>query len=397
MHFKSIKVLGIILSLIFITTACSGEKSPKTYYRDGVKMIESGEYEKAEEYLSKATKGDPEKAEYYMAYGMSLIKTGKSEKALAQFDKVIMDKNNKIVRENNKNAYRGKGIAYYEIHDYEKAIEAFDAALAVNELYDLNVDILYYKGTAQEKQGLYEEAYKTFCRIILEENVETGTIYAKKAEMEYYLDRPEEAIEDYNQAISLDSDNYELYFGNFFMLQEMGKEEEAKEVLDKALTIKAKTDEDYYHVAKIHYFQGDYETAKEELADSASKGLVAAYSFLGEIYDKEKDYENAILNYEKATELQKNSKSASVYNLLGLCYINTQDYEKALKAFQSGIKLNDSEVMQALQFNEVVAYENLLDFEKALEKANAYLKTYKKDKTMEREYEFIKSRVKEEK
>mgnify|MGYP002508794917 CR=1 FL=1 len=46
-----------------------------------------------------------EKAEYYISYGLALMKNEKYEDAIKQLEKAILDKDNQIVLENNKAAY----------------------------------------------------------------------------------------------------------------------------------------------------------------------------------------------------------------------------------------------------------------------------------------------------
>ena len=76
------KIIGIIV-LLFILTGCSGN------IKDGVTLLENGKYEKAVE----------------------------------AFEKEIQKKRNLD------EAYRGLGIAHFELEDYEAATEAFEFAI----------------------------------------------------------------------------------------------------------------------------------------------------------------------------------------------------------------------------------------------------------------------------
>ena len=60
----------------------------------------------------------------YMKDGLELLQTGNYEEAIASFQ-------NEIAEEKNLDeAYRGVGIAYFELEDYSAAAEAFENALA---------------------------------------------------------------------------------------------------------------------------------------------------------------------------------------------------------------------------------------------------------------------------
>lgn len=389
------RTLLLVLGMSVILGGCSKE-SPKDCYNNGMDFYKDGKYQEAAVEFEKAVTKNPDKAEYYIAYGMSLLETEDFAKAQIQFDKAISDKDNLIVHENNKQAYRGKGIACYEAADYENAAAYFKKALEIADMEELDTDILSYKAESEMKLGSYEEALKTY-EELLKRKKSDALVYGKKAQVEYLLGQTEKALKDFDKAIELDSNNYDVYFGKYYMLMDKGETADAKTVLEKALAIKANTDEDYYNVAKIHFLQGQMEAARTELAASLEKGFTEAAYYLGQISEAEEEYSEAISNYEKYIAAEPDMKSASVFNQLGMCYMKTADYENALKAFEKGIALNDSLVMQTLKSNEIAAYENLKDFVQANEKVKAYVAAYPEDLQMKREADFIKSRTDEKK
>jgi tetratricopeptide (TPR) repeat protein len=393
MIMKLCKIMGTFVLAMIVLIGCNNN-SPKTgkdYYNDGIQAYKNGTFELAEENMENAVSLTPGKVEYNILYGLILVETKKHEEAIDQFNKVILPGNNKAEKQNNKKAYRGKGIAYYGANMYKEAIESFEEALKIDELEKLNMDILYYKGDAEEMEGMYEEAKETFTQIL--ENDENQTLaYAKRGQMQLYLGNDEEGVLDFDKGIELNKSEYELYYAKYFLLKGLDKLSEAREVLNQALKLKVKSMEDHFNVAKIQYLLGDYVAAKPGLVKGAEEGFSAAYYYLGEIALGELDYESAITNYEKYIDLESNIKSAEVYNQLGLCYLEKKEYEKALNMFQIGIRLRDNISNQALMFNEIVAYEKLAQFDEALEKSTIYLEEYPDDSKMVREYEFIKSR-----
>ncbi len=388
------KMLLVSIALMLAVTGCSGEKSASDYYKEGMKQYKEQKYEEASASLKEAVTKNPNKAEYYIDYGMTLIQCGNYEEALIQFDKAILDKDNQIVRENNKMAYRGKGIAYYDSADYKSAIKQFKKALKITERSELDIDILYYLGDAQTKTLDQEGAIATYTKII-EKKAKQSDAYYKRAVLKGQLGQLEDSVADFDKAISFDKDNYEYYFGKYAILLQQGDSNGAAEVLKNALAIKTESNEDYYNVAILHFYQGNNDTAKVELATALENGFTGAYYYLGEIAMIEKDYEAAVSNYEQYIQNTSNLKSAVVYNQLGEAYLQLKNYEKALKAFEEGIKLNDSAIMQALKYNEIIALEHQGDFEQAYKKANKYLKQYPDDEGMKKEIEFLKTRQEE--
>lgn len=391
--YMNIRKVGIMLALIATVSlsGCSNEKSAKSYYKDGVTYLKEANYEQARDNLKQATVKNPNRAQYCIDYGLALIKTGDFDMALKEFDKAIMNKDNLIVKQNNKSAYRGKGITYFEMASYDKAIKEFDLALEISELPELNMDILYYKGSSEEKAGKYEDAIKTY-EAILNEQSKDGELYGKRANLYSYLGNYEKALTDYEKALSLEPNDYDLYFGKYFILMDKGDSQAANEVLTKAETLKTKK-KDCYNLGKVSYFKGDLEQAKEFFKQAIEENQTSAYYYLGEISEQEKEYRLGIDNYEKYIVNETNIKSGMVYNQLGTCYLEEGDYQKALDTLQKGINLNDNLSKKALEYNEIVAYEFLIMFEQAYEKANIYVSKYPDDESMVKELEFIKSRI----
>ena len=164
-------------------------------------------------------------------------------------------------------------------------------------------------------------------------------------------------------------------------------------MLNKALAIKTKTDEDYFNVARIHFFQGDYTSALAELTDSAAKGFTEALYYIGRIHESNGDYDQAVSCYEQYLDAGTDTQDASVYNQLGMCHMIREDYDKALEAFEQGIALNDSGVLKELRSNQIAAFEKLADFKNAFAKAREYVEAYPDDAAMKKELEFIRTRT----
>ena len=151
----------------------SGCSQGKQYYKQAGEYAKEGSYEEAASYYEKAISENSQKAEYYIDYGVTLIELGNYEEAITQFNKAILssedkivDPDNQITRKNNKNAYRGKGIAYYDNHDYKNAITFFEYALEIDELPDMNSDIRSYLADSYKLNGDYEDAIATYTTIL---------------------------------------------------------------------------------------------------------------------------------------------------------------------------------------------------------------------------------------
>lgn len=390
------KCVALIITTLIISISligCGMIKNAKYYYKKGMKEYKEENYNAAKKNFKLAITKNKNKAEYVIDYAFTLIQTNNYEEAIKQFDKVIIDKDNKIVRENNKEAYRGIGIAYYEASDYDNAIKAFDSALIIKESKSLDLDILYYKGKCETELGRYKEAVNTYTTLLNKDNKDVAN-YLARAFSYSRLEQYEKASEDYNKAIKLAPKNYDIYFQKYSMFLEADDKEAAEDVLKKALEIKVKGDKDYFNIGRIYYYQGDYDKAMTELKSALEKGNSSANFYLGEILTNQRDYKKAIPYYEDYINNHKNIKSGTVYNQLGVCYLKVGEYKKALEMIQTGIDKKDFNNMKSLKFNEIIAYERLINFDKALDKTKSYLEAYPEDELAKKELEFIKTRVK---
>ena len=381
-------IVGLISVIIILVSGCS---KADNYYRNGKESFLSGNYEEAAGNFASAINENPNKAEYYIAYGMALIGLAQYDEALRQFDRVIMDKKIDMVLENNKRALRGKGIAYFNMQDYEKAIEQIDQALGLNVLSELDFDILCFKGKALTNTGYYEEAVQVYTEI-LEKFGDDALVYADRAYAYQNIGEYEKGLEDYDKAINLQQNNYEYYFGKYYLLTDMNWEAEARQVLNEAEKIEVKTKADKFNLAKIHFYQGLYDQAFTELSESFANGFVEAYFYIGEIYSQKKDYSTAKYYYEKYME-EGGSPSPQIYNQIAACLIKMGDYGQAVSYLEEGISHAHNDNKRVLLKNLVIAYENLGEFETALEKLGNYLALYPGDEDAKSEQVFLKSRM----
>ncbi|NLL00542.1 MAG: tetratricopeptide repeat protein [Clostridiales bacterium] len=379
---------GLLFIMIIILTGCSEAGG---YYRSGKKYFTNGNYEEAAKKFKSAIDTNPNRAEYYIDYGMALIGLSRYDEAIEQFDRIIINKNMVIVLGNNKRALRGKGIAYMKMLNYREAIKYFDDALDIRVLSDLDMDILYYKGKALMSTGAYKNATEIYTDII-DKFGEEAQVLADRAYTYQKTGDYDKGLDDYDKAIALDPNNYEYYFGEFSLLREMGRDDQAQEVLTRAAEIEVKSKADKFNLAKIHFYQGLYDQAFPELSESFANGFIDAYFYIGEIYTNKKDYSTAKYYYEKYIE-EGGINSPEVYNQLASCLIKTEEYDQALAYLEAGIEYAGNDMIRVLLKNEIIVYEMLGDYDKALTKLRNYISAYPDDKNAIRERSFVITRI----
>lgn len=284
--------------------------------------------------------------------GMALVKKGEYEQSFGSFEAAIKE------RKDVQLAYRGEGLAYMGMEDYEGAIEAFDEALKAKENSDSKTaaDIACYKASAQMKLKAYEEAAKTYSDIPdFDENAQTeylrGVAYLQAG-------RKAKALKDFEMAVGNEKEDYELYLSIYQSLKEHGFAKDGKKYLDTILK----------------------ESSGKGYKDKLLRGKACYYM---------EKYDEALALFEDCAK--DKDDAAEVYNWLGMCKLQVKD-KSALADIQKGIALKDESFLQQLLFNEVVAYERFGDFKKAREKMERYVEEYPDDSEALREYEFLKTR-----
>lgn len=385
---KKLLLMMILCSMLAVLSGCNKAASLE---KDGKRSFQSGDYEKAASSFAEAIAANPNRAEYYINYGLSLIALGKYDNALKQLEQAYIDKDMLVIRENNKRILRGKGIAYYNQLNYVKAIEEFKMALEIDVLSELNMDILYYMAESFYMVGSYNEAVDAYTKI-LDKDKKSLIAYSKRANCYRILGDFEKSLEDYNKLIKLEPNNYNHYFGKFYLMSENKDEAGALEVLVKAEAITPNSKEDEYNIAKLHFYKGDFETAISELSESYSNGFMEAYYYIGEIYRLKKDYGKAIYYYEYYIDSGEVT-SPNIFNQIAICLLKTDQTKEALDYLEQGILYSNAGILQILKKNEIIAYEKLGNYEAAKQKLEEYLKSYPKDTKALREATFIETRV----
>lgn len=392
------KKLGFICSLVFLVggiSACGG-KSADFYYKEGNQYMKNASYEEALVSFQQAIQKNPERAEYYIAGGFALIGIERFEEALNEFDKGHSDKENQVVRENNKALYRGKGIALVRLGRYQDALENFKKGLAIKEYKALNSDIKKYMALTQIKLGNYTEAIKIYEEIMTEEKP-TAESYYRLARAYRGISEFEKAIETYESAIKMDKTSFDAYFGEYEIYKELGKEEEAKETLERAAGIKVTDDIGGYHHGILEYLRGNYEKAIIDFEIAYDKKIFESSYYLGRISALKGDFDEARVFYERYQKDVGTIVMSGWYDGMAECEMEEGNYEKAMEFVNKGLTMEDVSFMKSLYVKKIAIEEKMNHYLAAYDTTEEYLKLYPNDERVKKENLFLKSRIQEKK
>lgn len=380
------------IGLMVIITVCFGGCGRAAQFnKNGEKSFIEGDYIKAAECFASAVSINPDKADYQINYGIALIKLGKYDEAISVLDTAYMDKDMSVIKKNNKKILRGKGIAYYYIRQYDKALKEFEKALGIKLLSELDNDIQLYMAEAYLASGLYKEAIDELTRLI-GKDADNAYIYVKRAECYKLAGDSDNSLSDYDSAIKLEPDKYEYHFSKYYLLEEKGDKAGAAAALAEVEKLEQATDIDKFSKALIQFYQAKYDTALSSLEECLADGEKEAAYFIAEINRIRKNYSNAVYYYEKYIS-ENGAELHNAYNQIAVSLIKTGDYDGALKYIEKGLVSKDVHKERIFRRNEIIVYEYLGRYEEARSRLNEYLKDYPDDEDAIREAEFINSRA----
>lgn len=386
---RGLAIMALLFAVVFFLAGCG--KADKAY-EEAMKYAEEGKYEKAEDAFRKAIEYNGEKAEYYIAYGMALNQMGKYEEAVEQFDKAYQEVDNKISRENNKQSYYGEAIAYYGLRRFEEAIECCEQALEIKDRPEINGNIYATMAVSRWLSGNSAEALESYNQLI-KDNKKDIRGYLQRGKLYLYTGDTEAAVSDFSQAIQLDSKCYEAYFSMFDAYMAAGQEDAAKESLTGLMEMKTKSAEQKMQVGRACYLLGEEEQAVSCLEDAVKGKCAEGNYYLGMLQMEKQNYQAAQEYFEKYIQASSTVAIADVYNQLACCLIEAGEYEQAEEYLLQGLELGMTEAYPSMLRNQVILLEKLQDFSGAQEMAELYMQAFPEDKDMEKELEFIKTRI----
>ena len=319
--------------------------------------------------------------------GFAALEQADYNGALQCFEQAIVD------GEDLETAYRGIGMTYMGMADYDNAIMSFDYALDNAGIFagDLERDINFYMATAYYKNGQPEEAV-TLLDAIIESDKKNADAYYLRGIAKISMDDYEGCIYNFEKAMEYAEDSKQLKLDVYTVLADNGYEEKGRGYLTQLLDEEKNLSK--YEQGVIYFYLQDYETARnllETAKQEAKKGEKGEIIFmLGRTYEELGDSNYAGVMYSEY--LSDNPDDATVYNQLGLCKLEAGEAQAAIEAFETALALNDSTMMQTLKYNQIVAYENAGEFAKANALMKEYLAAYPDDADAQREAKFLRTR-----
>lgn len=206
------------------------------------------------------------------------------------------------------------------------------------------------------------------------------------------------AIDEYVTAVDINKKDYKSYFKIADLLRDLGKKDEAIQMLEHLV----KTKPDCYEASCL---LGELLCEQERFKEAANvynaaliynPGEFDLYYNLGIVYTRLSDFQMAKEMYEKAAAINHKMYGAN-YNL-GLIAFIQRDYDTAEKFFENSL-YGDLEAMSYYQLAKIYVHKGDKDkainfLNKAIELEPSLLKVAEKEKTFEKIKEYITVSVK---
>ena len=353
-------------------------KSTIYYYNCARDYYESGQFKNGLIYIMIYIKLIPNNPKAFCLKAKIYSKLKMYQESLNNFKKSI-----KLGDEDNLENIYGCAKAYKELNQYNNALIFYKKALKIEK----NSKSYYLLATCLSEMGKREEAIELYNQSIsLDENYFLA--YYNKGICLSNLNFKEEAIKMYDKTISLNNNFIDAYFQKGFCLYNLKKYEEALEIMDTIL----KLDPNYYQA----YYEKGFCLLKMKRINEAifeitkflekNNKFENAYFQRGYCYELIKNYSLAIKDYYKVIEI--NNHKNEVYFRLGICFLNKKIISDALKMFNRAIKLNRANY-EAYYFKGI-CLNYLKYYEKAIITFNFFLNCFKINKRLYNEIDNIK-------
>ncbi len=299
----------------------------------GVIAGRRGDHGEAERRLGKAVVLQPENAAAWVQRGQALRVQGRHEEALRSYDRALIQDPGRI------EALHGRGHVLASMERPEEAISAYTRALAI--MPD-SADILIGKGNVLFTLRRYDEALACYDQALVHAPAEGGPgrrdpgtradirahAFYFRAEALRELERLEDALEGFEQALTLKPDYFEALLGRGRMMMRLREAEEALASYDAAIRLRPEDVRAHEYrssaLRDLNRLDDALAAAKDAVAlapedASALTGLAHTFRALGRLDDAAATYARVVELHPKMDAMRFNH---------AVCLLSKGDYEQ---------------------------------------------------------------------
>ncbi len=367
--FKAI-LLGILLSgMLFPQSTDDKIASAQT-------LIESKEFEQAEQLLTEAISHDPSYAPVLFKLAQVYLYMGNMDQAEANFRLAIdFDPENKEYRDefdrvNEINSVMSEGQRSLNSNELDEAYLTFQKVL---DQFPFFANAAYNMGGIKIRQKEYDTAIEDFTKAL---EINPGFQNAQSAiatvvkntfndgNTLYRRGDLEGALEAYNKVIEYDATFYQACYQIGVISTRMGDVDQAIDYYQKALDVSPTFYKGWYALGLAQKKISDSEGAMQSLqkALDINPTYARAYSVMGEILLNKQEFEKAIEKFQMAISVDPSYTKA--YENLGITFVKIENWNDAITQLELAVQFNAKSLNGwyhlAMVYNKTQDCENAL-------------------------------------
>ncbi|MCQ2817182.1 MAG: tetratricopeptide repeat protein [archaeon] len=298
------------------------------HFEEGQFQRKFGNFASAVDEYTKSIKLKPNCFKTYFYRAFSFDKMNLFEEAINDYTFAIQ------LNSTSPFSFYNRGIVYDKLNDYKNSIEDFSKAISLNPKVK---EFYFNRGLSYKKNKQYDLAIADLDHFLSQQKSISFTPFFNRAYCYEKIGKIEDAIDDLNKCLNINSNNYKVI----------------------------------YKIASLHYKLGQFEDAKTyyTFTIKVNPRYSKAYEELGIINSKEKNFEGALNNFTKAIEVEDNN---SIYYFNRACvYQSINETDKALEDLNKAIEINPNK--NDFYINRAFISMNKNNFEMALKDYNVLL------------------------
>ncbi|MGD1843591.1 MAG: tetratricopeptide repeat protein, partial [Thermonemataceae bacterium] len=322
--------LFFVLLLVMIGGAYTSFGQVEDYLRSGKAQLQKENYEEAIQDFNEVIrlKNNDEEAYYHR---------GKAYKALKQYDKATQDFSS-VLTIQPKSAKSHAQLAHIAQlkKEYNEALNHYNQAIALQpDERTFYVSRSYlYQITEQYAKALED------CQKALRLYPSDHQALYRKASLQFLLQNRELALETIEQALLLQNKvpDYQVLKGR--ILQQKGLYSQAVDNYMQAINLDSQHAPAYYHKGQTAALQGDILVALKDLDKAIQLNPHASnyYDERASLYKQINDYEQALKEYDQLLQVSPNQ--AYLFTEKAQIYLRLNQYEKALALCEEALAIN---------------------------------------------------------
>ena len=272
-----------------------------------IRLIENNDFEEQEKVFEEASGLIPSSLESYYQNAYALYKQERYEDCIAFVDYDICE-NEKLdlAQARMADVYYLRADSYFRLEQYEDAADAYEDVFRMGTrhtaYYRDYAIALAYAGEEEEAQDVLQEA--------IDYGLKEDSIYYAKGEIENALGKPDAALQEFGQCISISDDN-EMKARAYLMMDSI-YEEKGSGTSQRDILLKAKEDlpaeeqmQILEHLAAVDIELADT-TGKAEYREEAVETLV---QIIGQGWGTFTTFDTLAVQYQKQGDLEQAQKT----------------------------------------------------------------------------------------